>query len=419
MGFDTHPNLAIGTVLTAPSPASSGTSLVLNSGQGARFTATVGYNATVWPGNVLPDPTNAEIVRITAVSTDTLTITRTQEGTSARSILVGDVIVVAITAKVLTDIEAVIASPLGAAGTHLESSGSVAQWIAEPSWGITGDGSDGVVNFDGSTTVLGLAPVSSVYTLTRDIYLADGSQLSNSSTQIKTAGFRIFCDGVLTLAAGTIISNDGTSSGSNTAGTGGGTGTTGYAGAAAGAGVVGVGSGTGGTSQSNACGGSGGAGGGTTGSGGTGGGAAGGTATAPTAGFGGIPRNVWNFLYAAEVHVFSTLFNGGCGGGGGNSVASSTSGGGGGAGAGVFVSAVRLVNNGTIRANGGAGSNASGSGTGSGGGGGGGGGIVCVVCGPGSTTGTLQANGGTGGTNQGAGNKGVNGSNGTVLTLNL
>jgi hypothetical protein len=63
--------------------------------------------------------------------------------------------------------------------------------------GVYGDGSDGAVTFDGSTTLLTLAPSSSVYTLTRDIYLADGSIINNGVT-IKTGGFRVFCAGTLT-----------------------------------------------------------------------------------------------------------------------------------------------------------------------------------------------------------------------------
>src|SRR5689334_23929442 len=84
MPYDAHQNLAVANVLTAPSPAASGTSLVVGSGQGARFSATP-FNATVWPSGVLPDPTNAKIVRVTAIVSDTLTIVRAQEGTSART----------------------------------------------------------------------------------------------------------------------------------------------------------------------------------------------------------------------------------------------------------------------------------------------------------------------------------------------
>lgn len=102
--FDAHKNLAVSTVATAPSPATSGTSLVVQSGQGTRFPA-VPFNATIWPTGQLPEPSNSEIVRVTAVSTDTLTISRAQEGTTARSVIVGDLIAATITAKALTDIE--------------------------------------------------------------------------------------------------------------------------------------------------------------------------------------------------------------------------------------------------------------------------------------------------------------------------
>lgn len=101
---DAHKNLAYSTVATAPSPASSGTSLVVASGHGTRFPA-VPFNATIWPTASIPDPSNAEIVRVTAISTDTLTITRAQESTSARTVIVGDQIAATITAKTLTDVE--------------------------------------------------------------------------------------------------------------------------------------------------------------------------------------------------------------------------------------------------------------------------------------------------------------------------
>lgn len=103
---DSHKNFAYSTVapLGAPSPASSGTSLTVASGDGAKFPATP-FNATVWPASAQPTTANAEIVRVTAISTDTLTITRAQESTSARSIGAGDQIAATITAKTLTDIE--------------------------------------------------------------------------------------------------------------------------------------------------------------------------------------------------------------------------------------------------------------------------------------------------------------------------
>lgn len=104
--YDTHKNFAYSTVATAPSPATSGTSLVVAAGQGTLF-PTVPFNATIWPASSRPTTTNAEVVRVTAISTDTLTITRAQESSSARTVVVGDQIAATITAKSLTDIEGV------------------------------------------------------------------------------------------------------------------------------------------------------------------------------------------------------------------------------------------------------------------------------------------------------------------------
>ena len=101
---DAHANFAVSTVATAPSPATSGTSVTVATGHGSRFPA-VPFNATIAPAGTLPDPTNSEIVRVTARSGDVLTITRAQESSIARSVTVGDVIAATITAKTLTDIE--------------------------------------------------------------------------------------------------------------------------------------------------------------------------------------------------------------------------------------------------------------------------------------------------------------------------
>lgn len=101
---DSHKNFAYSTVATAPSPATSGTSLVVASGDGSLF-PTPPFNATVWPASSQPTAANAEIVRVTGISTDTFTITRTQESTSARTIGTGDQIAATITAKTLTDVE--------------------------------------------------------------------------------------------------------------------------------------------------------------------------------------------------------------------------------------------------------------------------------------------------------------------------
>jgi hypothetical protein len=95
-----YKNFAYSAVATAPSPASSGTSLVVTTGDGSKFPVAPFY-ATVWPAGVRPLTTNAEIVLVTVKSTDTLTITRQQEGSSARSIVVGDQIAATITAATI------------------------------------------------------------------------------------------------------------------------------------------------------------------------------------------------------------------------------------------------------------------------------------------------------------------------------
>jgi hypothetical protein len=102
--MDAHKNFAVSTVATAPTPATSGTSLVVAAGQGTLFPA-VPFNATIWPVSVSATSANAEIVRVTAISTDTFTITRAQESSTARSVFVGDQIAATITALSFTDIE--------------------------------------------------------------------------------------------------------------------------------------------------------------------------------------------------------------------------------------------------------------------------------------------------------------------------
>lgn len=105
---DAHKNLSYSTVATAPSPASSGLSLVVATGDGARFPAAP-FNAVVWATGANPLPTNAEIVRVTVLVGDTLTLLRAKEsaagGPAARTIVVGDQIAATVTNKTLTDIE--------------------------------------------------------------------------------------------------------------------------------------------------------------------------------------------------------------------------------------------------------------------------------------------------------------------------
>lgn len=105
-------NFTISTVATAPSPATSGTSLVVASGDGSLFA--VNEPAIIFPVNDQPLVANAEIVMVTNVATDTLTITRTQESTSARTIVAGDIIIQGITAKDWNDLVTLVAGKITA-----------------------------------------------------------------------------------------------------------------------------------------------------------------------------------------------------------------------------------------------------------------------------------------------------------------
>lgn|SRR5574343_71848 len=94
-------NWAVSAVATAPSPATSGTSVTVTTGHGTRFPdpAAVGsYPVAFAPAATVPDPSNAEVVTVTAKSGDVLTIVRAQEGSTARSVGVGDQVFAPVTA---------------------------------------------------------------------------------------------------------------------------------------------------------------------------------------------------------------------------------------------------------------------------------------------------------------------------------
>lgn len=84
----------------------SGTSLTVQEDHGELFT--INSNAIVCPAGKQPTASNAEIIRITAKTGDVLTITREQEGTSAKIIAGGWQIFQGVTKKLLDDISGLI-----------------------------------------------------------------------------------------------------------------------------------------------------------------------------------------------------------------------------------------------------------------------------------------------------------------------
>lgn len=327
--------------------------------------------------------------------------------------------------------------------------------------GIYGDGSDGAVDFDGTSTVLGITPVSGVYTLTRPIFVS--SAIHASGVTILPNGWPIFCSGTWTFADATsVISGAGNNGASSTTASGG------AGGAALAAQWLpgGLAGGTGGSA-----GGGGGAGGastqsvpwhtagfvaggaqpgignaglvGTNGSGGQGGGGgSSGANLVSSNGFAGgnsgsnsvvsytngaplmIPQAFTGRTFANIVYTLG----GGGGGGAGATAATGTLGGGGGGGGGgrwIVFMAFQSTGPGTVTANGGNGGDGS-NGVGRGGGGGGGGGPGgIIVIGSARHTGaamTVTADGGTGGAGgtsntQRDGAGGGTGSAGKILML--
>lgn len=288
------------------------------------------------------------------------------------------------------------------------------------------DGSDGSLTFDGSTTILGMTPSSSTYTLTRDIRAT--SITVNNGVTIITKGWKIFCSGTLTNngtikwdgnnASGTIAASALTLDAFSTIG--------GYMSASgwtmfaptAGAGrtsaATGANAGASSTPPLTASNG---------GNGGSAGGNSGGTgSTFLTRSISSVAFTPFTFLqfkpitFGSSSPLVCAVNAGGAGGGGAGGGASCASGAGG-TGGGVIVIYARTIDNtnGTISAKGGNGSDAT-TGVAGGGGGGGGGGLIFIVT-TSFTGNTPTVSGGNGGKGVAGGSDGSAGSDGLVFTF--
>lgn len=285
-------------------------------------------------------------------------------------------------------------------------------------WAYGGDGSDGQVIFDGVSTVLGLVPSSSVYTMNRDIFCRN--MVISAGVFLNENNFRIFCTGGWTNNG--FILNNGNVGASNvgvTPGTGGAvtavqslsaTLAGGSGGAVAGAGVAGSGATA---ANGPILGGNGGAGATAGGAGGAGG------AVANTANLNSartlLTATTGMGMPSAASPTRHMTVQGGQGGGGGGGQAATNGGGGGGAGGGIIViCAQTILNLGSILAIGGDGGSAAGT---AGGGGGGGGGVVFIVTMNLMNAGSISVAGGRAGV--GGAGQGVGGSPGTIILLQV
>lgn len=88
-------DFAIGIVETPPDPASSGTTLTLQTGQGSDMPS-VPFLATLAPPNIFPTKYNSEKVEVTAIEGDELTFSRAQGETNERNVEAGWIILAGI-----------------------------------------------------------------------------------------------------------------------------------------------------------------------------------------------------------------------------------------------------------------------------------------------------------------------------------
>jgi hypothetical protein len=270
--------------------------------------------------------------------------------------------------------------------------------------GLFGDGTDGAVTLDGTTTVSWATLSGGNYTMTRNPML---TRLTiNSGVTLNTAGWLIFCRGTVT-NNGTISAVGGNASGS-TAGTGPWTTNAPLIGNAGASGSTGAG--TAGSSSGARI-----------GVGTSGGGGAGVSA----GGASGAARGSTSMSqYRPPFSALSVLSwsNGGplqpsgaCGAGAGGGDGTNAGGGGGGGGGIIVIYAWVLTNNGTMTVAGGnGGTPAAGN---AGGGGGGGGGVILAYTLSAWTAGTLTLSGGSAGTGIGTGVSGTAGTSGTSLNV--
>lgn len=115
--MDKTKNFVVGKVVTAPNPATTGTSITVSNGSLFPDPSTFGpYNLCVWSQADDPSPTTCEIVRVTAKTTSgnntVLTVTRSQEGTTGLSIAAGWKVYYSLTQKYFDDLASTLESKL-------------------------------------------------------------------------------------------------------------------------------------------------------------------------------------------------------------------------------------------------------------------------------------------------------------------
>lgn len=156
-------DFAIGTVLTPPS-GTTGTTVVLNSGQGANMPA-VPFKLSAYPPNAIPTLSNAEAVLVTARSTDTLTITRAQLDTTAQTWSAGWIVANAIFVEdmftsSLNDPEVLSGTPNGTLTTFGLSQAYTRIWLYKNGVFMHPGGNDYTLSSNGLTVTFVTPPAT-------------------------------------------------------------------------------------------------------------------------------------------------------------------------------------------------------------------------------------------------------------------
>ena len=86
--------------------SNSATSITLSSGDGAKFPSL--SSPDVFYATLIDTSNNTEIVKVTARSTDSLTVVRAQDNTTASSFIVGDKVELRLTAALLSQIDKIV-----------------------------------------------------------------------------------------------------------------------------------------------------------------------------------------------------------------------------------------------------------------------------------------------------------------------
>jgi hypothetical protein len=119
-----HANNASSTISTVGGISSSSTSVSIQVGDVSAFPSSGNFEVTLWPNGTNPTLANCEIILVTAgQGTQTFTISRGQEGTTAKSFNQGDNIALLLTKKNLTDIEGLLSGQSQGAVPYFNSNG--------------------------------------------------------------------------------------------------------------------------------------------------------------------------------------------------------------------------------------------------------------------------------------------------------